>query len=410
MITPPTHIRPSAGVVLASAALFLAGCAGSSPASDSPGSGGIEDMEPVTFIVSEPLPPNSSNNQGTNLWMDYVTEHTDGKVTFEVYDSSTLHPMGEALTALESGLSDITLYIPGLFPTDTPVGAWGTLLASHVGPSPTEILAGIPASMAAFGTGPVASELADHNAVLLGSSASDNYTLLCKSPIASLADARGMLTRTTGGSSDGEAESVGLVSVLLDATEVYEGLQRGAIDCQLGSMNSLVREGLWEVAKYYVPLQFGPPTGAGYIMNKEKYDALPDAVKAVFAEAAPLIGIGNSRALVDAYITWYSEAPDHSVEFVTPEADLVNTLAEYRAEQGALAAEGAPASVSDPQAVIDVFTTTYDDWVDILADEFGIEPSDGTPEELEATFEQLDNDFDWELFRQRVAEYVAGLG
>jgi TRAP-type transport system periplasmic protein len=393
-----------------SALVAVAGCTVGA-GSESAGTDDLESMEPITLIVSEPLPPASTNNQGTNLFMEYVTEQTDGKVTFEVYDTSTLHPMQEALAAMESGLSDITLYIPGLFPNDVPAGAWATGLAAFTEGTPQEMLAGLPATNAVFTSGPIAEELAARNAVYLGGFTSDSYTPLCTSPLETLADAEGMLARTTGEPYTGEVESLDMVSVLMDANEVYEGLQRGTIDCQVGALQTFINDGLAEIAKSYTPLSFSPNTGPGYIMNKQKYDALPDAVKQIFHEGAALFGIGNDRGLIDLHVEWLTESADeYGLTFVEPSEDLVETLAEYRAAQGATLADQAPDSVGDPQEVIDRFNQVYGDWVQILADEFGLEPNDGSAEASLAAYQFAANEFDWDLYRQRVAEYLAELG
>jgi TRAP-type C4-dicarboxylate transport system substrate-binding protein len=393
--------------------LTVAGCAGGSPQSTGEAGDGTDEiasMEPITLIVSEPLPPTSSNNLGTNLFMDYVTEHTDGKVTFEVYDTSTLHPMQEAISAMESGLSDITLYIPGLHGSTVPAGAWQTGLAAFTTATPMDMLAGSAAATAAFTTGPVAEELAAHNALYLGAFTSDSYTALCASPLETLADAHGQLGRSSGGTYDAEMEAIGMTPVLVDSNEVYEALQRGTVDCQVGALQTFVNDSLAEVAKYYTPLPFSPNTGAGYIMNKEKFDALPASVQEIFRKAGPLFGVGNNNRVIERFVEWYTTAEDeYDVTFVTPADDLADALADFREEQGATLAERAPESVTDPEAVVELYGSVYDDWVEIVTDEFGVPATDGTAESLLTALDYVVNDLDWDAYRQRMYEYVRDL-
>ncbi|MFI5621868.1 hypothetical protein ACIA03_00245 [Nocardioides sp. NPDC051685] len=367
-------------------------------------------MEPITLIVSEPLPPTSTNNRGTERFMEYVTGHTDGKVTFDVYDTSTLHPMQEAISAMESGLSDITLYIPGLLGSDVPTGAWQAGLSGMTTSMPMDMLAGSVAATATFTSGPVVNELAEHNAVYLGGFTSDSYTPLCRSPLDKLAEAKGKLGRSAGGTYDAEMEAIGMTPTLVDSNEVYEALQRGTVDCHVGSLENFAKEGLAEVAKFYTPLSFSPNTGPGYIMNKEKFDALPAAVQEVFREASPLFGVGNSSALVERYVEWYGSAEDEfGVTFVRPADDLADTLAEFREEEAATLAERAPDSVADPQAIIQRYKSVYEEWVRILTDEFGVPKTDGSPESMLAALEYVAEDLDWDAYRQRMYEYLRDL-
>jgi TRAP-type transport system periplasmic protein len=405
MIRPRKTALPAA--IAFALVLALAGCSGG-PAGETGGGDDIASMEPITLIVSEPLPPDSSNNQGTNQFMKYVTEKTDGKVKFEVYDTSTLHPMQEAISAMESGLSDITLFIPGLHGSTVPAGAWQTGLAAFTTATPMDMLAGSAAAAATFSTGPVAEELAAHNAVYLGAFTSDSYTALCSSPLETLADAKGKLGRSSGGTYDAEMKAIGMDPTLVDSNEVYEALQRGTVDCQIGALQTFVNDSLAEVAKYYTPLPFSPNTGAGYIMNKEKFDALPAAVQEIFREAGPLFGVGNNNRVIERYVEFYTTAAEKfDVTTVTPAEDLTTALADFRAQQGTTLADRAPESVKDPQAIIDSYQKVYNDWAKIVTDEFGLPPTDGTSESMLAALNYVVNDLDWDAYRQRMYEYMS---
>lgn len=407
--------RISAAVLSLTALVAVAGCAnGSGEPSDTTGasdSGAIAEMEPLTLIVSEAGPPTAAMNQGSNAWMEYVTEKTDGKITFEVYDTSTLHTVDEALSAIDSGLSDITLFLPALFQAEVPSAFWATGLGAFTGGTPLEMMAGSPAAAAVYQTNEgITEELAAQNAVYLGTFTADHYSLLCTEPVETLDDAKGKLARTAGGVFSAEAEAIGMTSVLMNSNEIYEGLQRGAVNCTVSAMQNYVNEGLAEVAKYYTPLPFSPPVGSGYIMNKEKYDALPDEAKKILADASPYYAIGLNGDALDNFEEWYTSAADeYGTTFVEPSDELLETLADFQASQGEALVDTAPASISDPEAAIALYRNTYDEWVGILADEFGLEAGDGSPEANLEMFRYLNDDFDWEGYRARWAEYVADL-
>lgn len=409
--------RVSAAVLaLSVTGALLTGCVGGgTPAAGGAAGGSAGDqiaaMEPVEFKVSEPFPATYSNNHGTKLFMDYVTEHTDGKVTFDVYDSGTLHTLPEAVKGIESGLSDITLYIPGLAAADIPGGGWAAGLAAFTSGTPLEMLAGSPAAAAVWSSEQIAKEFAEVNAVYIGGFTSDSYSSLCTSPVKTPADARGKLGRSSGGVYNAELESIGMTPTLVDANEVYEALQRGTVNCQIGALQSFTSAGLAEVAKYYSPLPFSPNTGPGYMMSKEKYDALPAAVQDIIHQAGPLIGAGNNKFVVGQYIDFYQNAnAKYGVTFVAPADDLVSTLTDFRKQQGEKLVGKAPKSISDPQALVDLYKKVNDDWLKILKDEFGVPEVDGSPESTQAALEYVHTKFDWDLYRERQHKYLSELG
>lgn len=402
-------------LALSAAGALLAGCAGGGASADRATGESARDsiaaMESVKFIVSEPFPAANSNNRGMKLFMDYVTEHTDGKVTFEVYDSGTLHPLPEAVKAIESGLSDITLYIPGLTAADIPGGAWASGLAAFTSSTPLDMLAGSPAAAAVWSSEQIRAEFEKVNAVYLGGFTSDSYTPLCTTPLKTLADAKGKLGRSSGGVYNAEIEALGMTPTLIPGPEVYEALQRGTVNCQVGALQNNTTLGLAEVAKYYTPLPFSPNTGPGYMMGKEKYDALPAAVQGIMHEASPLIGVGNNTHIVNEYINFYQNSKDkYGVTIVNPADDLTKALSDFRKAQGEKLVGKAPESISDPQALADQFQKVNNDWLKILKEEFGVPESDGSAESTQAALEHVQTKFDWDRYRARQYEYLSKLG
>lgn len=118
------------------AVTLLAGCAGGdapSAADESASTDGFDwsNVEPVELTVSSIFAPGATSTNLIEDWMDAVTEGTEGKVTFDYYETGTLHPAPESLSALSSDLTDVTFVSNGFFPDQLPVSNWDDLVVQH---------------------------------------------------------------------------------------------------------------------------------------------------------------------------------------------------------------------------------------------------------------------------------------
>src|SRR6187397_3070272 len=117
---------------------LLAGCAsgGGSAAPTEQASADTENfdwstVEPVELTVSHIFSPGATSTNLIEDWMEAVTEQTEGKVTFDYYPTATLHPAPEALSAMQTGLTDITFVSHGYWPDQLPVSNWDDIVVQH---------------------------------------------------------------------------------------------------------------------------------------------------------------------------------------------------------------------------------------------------------------------------------------
>lgn len=106
-------------------------------------------------------------------------------------------------------------------------------------------------------------------------------------PITSLDDFNGLKMRTVGAWAQ-ILPGLGASVVSLPGGEVYQALERKVIDAtEWATPGENVISGFHEVAKYViVPGAHQPSAPFELTINKEKFDALPDTLKAVLEEAA----------------------------------------------------------------------------------------------------------------------------
>lgn len=389
-------------------AVALAGCAGNPTQGDAAAGSDLASMEPITLTVSEPLNARSSNFRALQAFMDEVKGASDGKITFDVYNDATLHPMTEALSALNTGLTDITLYSPPLFAEEVPAAMWATGLGVYTsGSSPQEMLAGSPAiTRTLTESKDISQNLANNGAVLLSTWVSPSYSLLCTKPIRSLDDAKGMLVRTPGSPFKEEVEALGMNNVFLPNPEVYEGLQRGVIDCNLNVLPSFMNDGTWDVARYWLPLPASSGAGVGYVISSSTWASLPTAAKDIINKAKGAIAANYLRISAEANARWINEAPGKDVEFIDVPKDMIKILKDVQTKRGGALADTAPDAVTNPDQEIAAVKQYHEQWMGILSEEFGIDKLSDTPERVIDALGSTSSTVDWGRYQERFTEFL----
>jgi TRAP-type C4-dicarboxylate transport system substrate-binding protein len=409
LTTPIRRRRIGAFVPLVAAAVILPGCAGSQ-ASGEQGDVDLEFMEPITLTVSEPITARSGNHMALQVFMEEVEEASDGKITFDVYTDATLHPITEALSALQTGLTDITLYSPSLFAEEVPTTDWaiglGVLAA---GSSPQDMLGGSPAILRTIlESEDITQNLADNGAVLLSTWVTIPYTLLCTKPIESLDDAQGVLVRSGGSPWTEELEALGMTPVPVENAELYEALQRGLIDCTLNTVPDFMNSAHWEIAKYWVPVPLASAAGAGYVISKSTWDSLPVVAQDIINDAKAAIAVNYNRITAESLQRWFEEAPDMGVEFLDRPDDMLEVLQQVQSERGANLADTAPAEITAAQQEVDAVQGYFDEWRDLLATEFGIDEQSTTSEQFFDAFQSTADVVDWKRYQELFSQFLNG--
>lgn len=137
-----------------------------------------------------------------------------------------------------------------------------------------------------------------------------------------LEDLEGMKIRVSGRVATQVAKALGAAPISLNATEIYQGLQRGTVDGTFTQWTTFQPFKLAEVTKYHleVPLSSGP----GFIfMNSKKYASLP-------ADARAVLDRHSGEAASRAFGKFWDEAQaagrasvadmkDHVIETISPE-------------------------------------------------------------------------------------------
>lgn len=374
----------------------LAACASDTPEVAAPEESGdtawLDELEPRELRLAD-FSGGEDANFGAAMvkWEEEITEFTDGKITFDNYWSASLLTATDTLQGVRDGIADVGLIIPSYYPQDLPVASWlfgmgGALSGSTV----HDVAAGGATAMETILTlDAVTEEYAGHNIKVLQGTSTPAYNLLCNTPVSSLADAEGLRARAIGAVWSDTVEALGMTAVSIAWNEAYEGLQRGVFDCMVINPNQYV-DGLVleEVAPEFVPVTMAQLQASTWVMSLDVWESFPVELQAFITEA-------NARA---AYNIWmgYLEIEAGAGDLIaagdtihTNEVSELESVAQKQREQAVAAlADTAPASVTDPQAVVDTYLERVEYWTGVLEDE-GYPVAERTPEAIMEAFAGL---------------------
>lgn len=190
-------------------------------------------------------------------------------------------------------------------------------------------------------------EFKAQNHVYMGHIASSPYVLLCRNEIRTAADLKGKRLRAGSAAYKRFAEHFGAVGVQMAASEAYEALSQGVLDCAILSAPELTNFRLMEVVKAItlkIPGNVYGGTVAGNI-NRDTWKSLTNEQRAV------LIRQGADLA---AGITWnYHSAHERDLEAAAKQGKTIIEPAE------AFKKAMSEFVNADMQVVADVFRNNY---------------------------------------------------
>lgn len=272
-------------------------------------------------------------------WAEEVRARTQGKVEVQTYPGSTLLGAKNMWSGVIQGQADIGCislgYQPGVFPMmsvfEQPLGFSSATSASQ--------------ALWDFYAARKPEEFARVKVLTLFASAPSN--IMCKVPVTSLDQLKGMELRASGGASQ-VLEILGATPVSMPASETPEALQKGLIKGVLSSFDWLKDFNFAEHLKYQTVTNFVVYPFA-VIMNLDKWNALPADVQAVLdglsAEQAEWTG-HYLDAHVQESLDWSREKYGIEIvelpagELAKAEAALAVMLDDWKAQA---AAKGVPA-------------------------------------------------------------------
>jgi len=228
----------------------------------------------ITLTYSIFFPPSHGQSEAGTEWAREIEKRSNGRVKINVFPGGTLTKANECYDGVVKGISDIGMscfaYTRGRFPimeaVDLPLGYPNGKTATY--------------AANAFYQKMKPKELEDVEVLYLH--AHGPGLLHTTQPVRSLGDLKGMKIRSTGLSAK-IVEALGATAVAMSQGETYEALQKGVVEGTFTPIETLKGWRQGEVIRYTTDCsQIGYTTSMFVVMNRKKWEALPQDIKDVF--------------------------------------------------------------------------------------------------------------------------------
>lgn len=201
--------------------------------------------------------------------MAAVQQRSGGRIGFDYYPAEALFTLKESFDACRTGLTDIA-HISYIYEPDR----LGLLGLVPVMPGNFHLDKFIEHYRDPGGFHDWASTYCEKwNLKLLASSIyATGYDINSRVPIKKLEDFKGKIIKAPGAVNEA-MKLLGATPVAITMDQVFEALQRGTIDAQMSSLDTIVTQKWYEVGPYVVITRMITPP-IGMVMNTERYKGL----------------------------------------------------------------------------------------------------------------------------------------
>lgn len=321
-----------------------------------------------TYSLANFLGPTHATTRGQQTFADNVERETDGRIAFEVFPGGSLVPARATLGAIRDGMATGG-YVAGTYtPSDLPLT---NTIADLGWLNPDPLLMAIASTEYNLLEPDLQAEWGKHNVVFLAGYASNPYRLICRDEVEGLADIRGKKIRMPGGAWDRVAVALGATPVNVPSSEMYTGLERGAIDCAVNGADALTAFSLWDVAKSINMISFGTYfSGFNIGVNGDFWKGLDDDDRALLMKEAARALVMTQHYYDQSDEETIAEAAGKPTKVIEPDQELVKAVADFAKADIETIRKNAVErlNVSEPDKYIDGFNRVVDKWETLLAD------------------------------------------
>lgn len=206
-----------------------------------------QEYPEMSLKLAHFVPSNVTGSKVDKWFADEINKRSGGRIKIQIFWSESLGKANELLDLVASGAVDLAAVSPGYFPNKLPLaGATNSVMMQFpdnaaAAKITAEIVEKFPA---------VQDELKKANVYPIFFHSLNPYRLFCSRKVEKIEDFKGLKIRSWGEYIPVMWESLGATPVSLMTPDIYEGLQRGIVDCNFyaNDLNYAIK--LYEVAKY----------------------------------------------------------------------------------------------------------------------------------------------------------------
>lgn len=291
----------------------------------------IEDLDPVTlrFQPVAASPTSIASPAGTVL-KEMVEERSGGKIEVEIVWGQAIAGYADIPDALADGrldlAYDIPTYSPAEFPAVDDLATTTALLPSS--PYLGEFLPHAVYNDIGWTNQAVLDEYEARGVVpLTPFIPSAGYYMFCSESAALDGDWRGTQVRIGSAAQSSMTQDLGAAPVSMEHTEVYEALQRGTVDCNLGPAAVSAESGLVEVGAHVgFTTDVSFPRAAGAFLAGSSFNDLPLAYQQIVFDSNALASGGVVKGQTDGAAEVVRQAKEHGGGVVALDEDTQGAL------------------------------------------------------------------------------------
>ncbi len=275
-------------------------------ATSTPSSATESGTKPIELKLSHNSPTTANSHVGVVLpWSESIEKATNGRVKITIYPAETLNKAKEAVTAVQSGLTDITWVLTSFFPGRFPLSEVDTLPFLTL---PATTVDGRNLSTGAINSR-IIQELFDQfpemqaewkgMKVLIQHTSAPSQIWTNKKPVRKVSDIKGLKIRAWSSPDVELWKSLGAAPLLMPMPEIYEAAQKGVIDAANVDFGAVLSFRFYEIFKYETELNVSIGRYA-LVMNEAKWNSLPSDIQKAIMSVSGVAGAefaGNGMAL-----------------------------------------------------------------------------------------------------------------
>lgn len=327
---------------------------------------GAQQSKPLSY--SSYLPPtHASNRYALEPLFDTVAKETNGSLRFQLHAGGVMVGGKGTISAIRDSLVDggfiVSLYHQNEIPLNTVLSDLAFLVEDPL------VAMGAVNETVLLDCKDCLKEYDKYNVNYLGAYATTPYVMMCKQPVQTLADLKGLKMRAPGAVYGRWATRLGGVPVNISNAESYEALERGQLDCVMGSLGWLQTLSLWDLTKNIIDLPMGAYLGGALLsFNKDSWAKIKKSDRNVLVKHVPAALARLAVGYVNDDIAVEKQSKEKGVQIRKPDAALIQQLTEYREEEIQTAIETAKKrGVKNPEPTVKAFLKNLDKWKAIVA-------------------------------------------
>lgn len=239
--------------------------------------------ETITWKMQSLMPAGSSANKQFETFAQHVDQMSAGRLKIEVVPIDSIVQSDETLDAISQGILDGHFGSVGYFAGQDPAfGVLGHFLAGYETPEQFRMF------YEQGGGLEIARELySEYNVHFVGAAFWQPEAIPSRKPLRSVDDFKDLKMRAPGGVAGQVFSAMGASVVTLPGSEVFQALSSGVVDAtDYSTLGQNAQVGLYDVAKFTIYPSITSMPATDISVNSDKWNALPDDLKAIVESAA----------------------------------------------------------------------------------------------------------------------------